>query len=405
MKKQTLAIAIMFSQSILIWSQNTINSSPCTETIAQTTKGDWVKQYDNAGSVTSNQKQESYKRLDILHQILLKMYPQPIGLDIRESRSAGIGYFGATRKYTEMEDGSFTYDYVKKLPIISYGYFANFSPHYCAHTNDGIVFMSGKDNENSNGISININDFGGLISDPVQDDDWTINGLPIRIFNTMISESWKGYEIYGDVRSHGGQILLHRNGMLPYIPVTRKQYLERCIVKTTQLYDKIIALNMRIPVRSLEEQEIEKNAKLAKFQKDFGSDPKQLKSAVDYYLSGYKTDQQILEERLNEIKKNRDNELKIFKTEMEKSSKEESLDSPAKIVVMYTSAPVFENDPKKASMLVTENPDYFRKDLQSHIPQFMVLQWNWSNYLPHQGYEKMFLQDFPIEKLQAMIDK
>ena len=60
-----------------------------------------------------------------------------------------------------------------------------------------------------------------------------------------------------------------------------------------------------LPVRSLEEQEKEKNAKLAKFEKDFGKDPKRLKSAVDYYLSGYKTEQQIRDEQVQNAKKNK----------------------------------------------------------------------------------------------------
>ena len=54
---------------------------------------------------------------------------------------------------------------------------------------------------------------------------------------------------------------------------------------------------------ALEEQEKEKNTKLAKFEKDFGKDPKRLKSAVDYYLSGYKTDQQMRDEQVQKQKK------------------------------------------------------------------------------------------------------
>ena len=98
-------------------------------------------------------------------------------------------------------------------------------------------------------------------------------------------------------------VLIHRKGILPYIPVTRKQYLERCISYHTKLWDENIKRTENLPVRSLEEQEKEKNAKLAKFEKDFGKDPKRLKSAVDYYLSGYKTDQQIRDERGSKGKK------------------------------------------------------------------------------------------------------
>jgi hypothetical protein len=170
----------------------------------------------------------------------------------------------------------------------------------------------------------------------------------------------------------------------------------------------MIESEMQMPVRSLEEQEAEKKAKLAKFEKDFGKDPKRLKGAVDYYLSGYQTDQQIREERVARVKNKRELELKTFSGELEKTSREGRLDSPALILVMYYTIPyVFETDPEKGYMLVTENPDYMQKDLPGHIPQFMVLTWKWNPvfYPVHKSYEESFLQDFPIEKIQAMIDK
>lgn len=58
-------------------------------------------------------------------------------------------------------------------------------------------------------------------------------------------------------------------------------------------------------------------------------------------------------------------------------------------------------------MLVTENPAYFRKDLPKYIPQLFVLlleKVNWS-FSPKQDPIKLMEENFPIEKLQAMIDK
>ena len=227
------------------------------------------------------------------------------------------------------------------------------------------------------------------------------------MMSSMITEKWKGYEMFGEVRANGRSILIHRKETTPYIPVTRKQYLERCISHTTQLYDKMIQSAMQIPVRSAEEQEAEKKAQLAKFEKEFGKNPNQLKSAVDYYLSGYKTDQQLRDEDVANIKKNRETDLKKFTDELKKTTKEGLLNSAAVIRVLYYPEPVFEDDPKQGYMLITENPDYIRKDLPGYTPQFIVFNWKWSpGFWPvHKGYEKVFLQDFPIEKLQAIIDK
>ena len=404
MKRYFIIILLTQAQAASYSQKTTTTNDTCTAVKAMSVKGKWTTLTDNITAVNPTQKLETFKRLDAIKNIFMNLFPEPTGVDIRVRKSTGICYFGSTRKYRLSPDGDLSFDYVKILPNISYGSFFNFSPHYCAHTDKGIVFVPGSKNENSDGAGITVNDFSGLIDGPAVDDDWTINGLPVRMLSTVINKKWKNYELYGS----GRYVLIHRNGMLPYKPVTRKQYLDRCLVFTEQLHDKMIrALNQQY-VRSLEVQEAEKKAKLAKFEKDFGNDPKRLKSTVDYYLSGYQTDQQRRDEQVNNAKKNKETELKKFTDELEKTTSEGLLDAPAIIQVMYYSSPVvFETDPQKGVMLVTENPDYIRKELPSYIPQFIVLSWKWNvdSYPVHKEYEKLFLQDFPVEKLQAMIDK
>ena len=201
-------------------------------------------------------------------------------------------------------------------------------------------------------------------------------------------------------------VLIHRKGILPYIPVTRKQYLEYCIIYHTKIWNETIQSFAQVPVRPLEEQEKEKKAKLDKFQKDFGNDPKKLKANVDYYLSGYQTDQQRRDEQVVKAKKNKEDELKKFTDELEKTTKEGLLNSPAMVLVKYYSIPsVFETDPEKGLILVTENPGYIRRELPKHVPQFFIVSLRWDEWAPQKKFAEFFQQDFPIEKLQAMIDK
>ena len=408
MKKQATILFCLFTHLFVLCQTKTITKEPCTDEMAQNVKGEWMKLNERFSDANQVQKQEVNNRIDILHNLLLKLYPKPTGVDVRVSRGASKSYFGATRRYSFNQDDVLSFDYVNTLPITSISYLANFSPHYCAHTDKGKVFVSGKTNENSDGIGLSINDLGVLADGPSADDNWTINGLPVRRLNTVVIEKWKGYELFGDIRGRGRQILIHRDGMLPYIPVTRKQYLDRCIVFKTRLHDKIIAGTRQMPVRSIEEQEKEKKAKLDKFQKQFANDEKKLKANVDYYISQYKTDQQVRDERVEKAKEIKDRELKVFTDELEKTTHEGLLNSPAIILAMYYTVPaVFETDPQKGNMLITENPDYIRRNFAGHVPQFMVLHWKWNPdwYPAHKPQEKLFLEDFPIEKLQAMIDK
>ena len=126
---------------------------------------------------------------------------------------------------------------------------------------------------------------------------------------------------------------------------------------------------------------------------------------MDYYLSGYQTDQQGRDAQVNKIKKNKDDVLRSFKDELEKTTNAGLLDSPAIVLEMFYHSPVFTTDAAGGRMLVTENPGYMRKDLPKYVPQFFVLHWNWNNTKVQEDIAKIIEEKFPIEKLQAMIDK
>lgn len=379
----------------------------CTDALAMKTPGKWIKWHDNTTVYSGTQLQEAYSRLDIIHRNLTKMVPQPVGVDVRWGRSIGVCYFGTTRKYYLSSNNELTFDFGKPFNIASYSYNANFSPHYCAHTDQGLLFIPGEKNENSKGIGITINTLGDILSDPPPDDDWTIDGLPVKMRSPVANEKWRGFEVqFPEPGSRSLHVLIHRNGVLPYKPVSRQQYLDRCIRHQTKFYDELIAAIEKRKLRTKEEQETEKRNTIARIQKQAGKgNEHKAKAAVDYYLAGYKTDEQVKEEELVKMRKIRDAELKKFTDELQKTASEGLLDTPALILVRYYSDLIFEPDTEKGYMLVTENPDYIRKDLPAYIPQMIVLFWVWSEYIPHIEYQKLFEQDFPMQMLVDMIDK
>ena len=108
---------------------------------------------------------------------------------------------------------------------------------------------------------------------------------------------------------------------------------------------------------------------------------------------------------VQKAKKNKEQELKKFTDELEKTTRQGLLDSPAMIRSMYESILIFDTDPLQASMVVIENRDYIRKDLPKHVPQLFVVNWEWSDWAPQEKIAEIMEKDFPYEKLQAMIDK
>src|SRR5688572_5111708 len=410
MKKQVIILLLIIFH-LSAWSQKSFpTDGPCTKAMAEKAKGRWIKTTDNL--FTTTQQAEVFKRLDAIHQLVLKIYPEPIGVDAVWHRTNRNQFFASQQKIDYNRDGVPRRNEINGIPVATYYYNAGFFPYFC---NGGKNEMyQGWPGETGTVISVYINSLDfygrGKVDDPM-----TIDGRPVGM-RPSVKKTWKGYELsYGDEVSEnknafGGNrsVLIHREGMLPYIPVTRKQYLDHSIEHLNEIFDKIIKEMKEIPVRSLEEQETEKKNKLAKFEKDFGKDPKRLKSAVDYYLSGYQTDQQRRDEQVKAQVKNKEDVLKHYQDELEKTTKEGLLDSPAIVRLFHSpdaQTPVFVKETEGGSMLITENPAYIKKDLPKHVPQFMVFFWSWNANPPEKKIGEIVEANFPIDKLQAMIDK
>ncbi len=169
-----------------------------------------------------------------------------------------------------------------------------------------------------------------------------------------------------------------------------------------------------MPVRSLEVQEAEKKKSLDKIEEDYKNDTYQRDAIRKNFLDTYKTEQQRRDETVNNMIKMKEDGIKRYEAALEKSKADKLLDTPAEVLQPFSveeNIPVFASGVEGGKMLITENPAYFRKDLPKYIPQFMVLYWEWVSDAPMYGgeqgayYRKMIEQNFPIEKLQAMIDK
>ena len=188
-------------------------------------------------------------------------------------------------------------------------------------------------------------------------------------------KKWKNNDVYAPESGSGvNMVMIHRDGMLPYIPVTRKQYLERSMQCLNRQYDEII--------RGYEQPE-----------------------GLQQLMSKKERDEEVIKS-----KKIRDDLLKYYKDELEATTRAGLLDSPAIVngfMSMYTTGPIFKTQAQGGNMLVTENPAYFKRDLPKYIPQLIIYSmWNGEDGPdPALNPYHLYYQNFPIEKLQAMIDK
>ena len=373
MKKQ-LAIFFFLFIWLSAWSQQFVKTTtPCSNELLQKIPGRWVKEPDNLyAKISKQQQQEILNRMDTIHRWVDKLYSPFYGIDVMWYRQiSNIDDFATAYKYERSPNAGFRGIKVNGIPVINYFYSAQFREFNCGR--EPYEYRRGP-GEDGSILHISANILTAIFRTVTlgeMAEVMQIEGRPIRMM-CPVTGKWKGYDVYSPEVGIGKKIvLLHRKGMLPYIPVTRKQYLDRCITYFTKFYEKLIA-------------DFEKTAK----------------------VWGIKTDTS----EIKKIEKQKKDVFKHYQDEIEATTKAGLLDSTAIIPVEIcniSNTPIFTTEAQGGSMLATENPAYIRKDIPKYIPQLFSISLEKYSYPfpPVPDPYKVIVESFPIEKLQAMIDK
>jgi hypothetical protein len=374
MKKQiTIFISLFISLSIFAQSRKIPISVPCTVQETMKIAGKLYPPngifYPKETGLSKTQTDEVFKKLDAIHKLIVETFPSLFGGDAVCTRSLTKGFFANLVKYVKNPNDPDRTDeeVVTERPLVTFKYTCNYHMYFCARPNE---IWSSETGDPTSWVEIYANDFGVFQSFSPHIEDAEIDGLPILEKKTAIAK-WKGYDlctIGGPAFAMHGirAVLLHREGEMPYIPVTRKQYLDRLIIHLKKFYDNMIGTTDQI------------------------SEPEQKRHAREIYEK----------EKVNALKKAQD--------ELDKTTKDGLLDATAIIASEIFSTDVeniFIPEVQGGAMLVTENPNYMHKDLPKNVPQFFVLYWDCGDNPCDAFFRRMIEENFPIEKLQAMIDK
>jgi len=377
MKKQLTILLLFFFSCPSAWSQDRYikTTTPCNDELLKNTPGRWMPARENfRAKISKQQQQEIVKRLNSIHQWTYDIYPSPLAFDAQPySATADIAF--ASRLKTEYTQYGFHKSPEGGTPVIYYDYVAQFCDYNCGRDKYEIIRGAGCEggtcvfvlcnNLSSIFLPLTLNDFYAEIM--------RIDERPIQMIREIRKEKWKGYNVYdggGDI-----MVLLHREDMLPYIPVTRKQYLDRSIACLQRMFDNNI------------------------------------KAVENPEGLNLLTDKKERDEQIKKLEKHRDNVLKYYRDEMEATTNAGLIDSPAivpeDVLEQRTDSPIFTTIEKGGKQLVTENPSYIKKDLPKYVPQVIIyiLVYSDDSLGPEINPYRLYEQNFPIEKLQAMIDK
>lgn len=354
-------------------------SVPCTQEFLENYKGKWLTPNHTFNHVSTSYSQGAMSRINQIHGIIKKIYPQPIGSDAYWMGGYSKIDFAFTVKYVTEGDRT-QREYLQRRQVEGWSYHTILFAWICSE-NKNEIWNGYPDVSGLNFIQVEANSIPVLNGEFMDDEVWTIDGQPIQRKMPVIGQ-WKGYDvmginggIYADQNSDW-YILITRNGMLPYIPVTRKQYLDRAIAYTTKFYDdatkKSLQANEVLPAQA-------------------------------------RTPKEDLDNQIAMNRKMKSDALKKLHDELDKIARDGSLNAPAFVgtdPLLMNEGPIFLPESKGGIMLTIENPGYFRKDLPGYVPQLFVVSWN-KNGSPKwcADFKKTIEGNFPIEELKSMIDK
>jgi len=411
MKKEIIILFLLILHLQSYCQIITTTTANCNDKLYMTLDGKWKKENDYPGSpgFSKADQLETFKRLDAIHKLIFEAYPEPKGLDVWWHRTQiGNRFFAQETKFSKDVDGRLRKDYIKGTAVGNYSYTAGFFHYYCF--NDVTKREVRVGGETGTWFSVKANELWTVTGD-IGDDTMTVDRRPVFLLYPK-KEIWKGHQMFfpGSSLSSQRTVLVHRNGILPYIPVTRKQYFDHSIPCVDKHFDQLIKGLELEAAFTIKEQEAKKQQMLKKIEEDNKNDLQKMEAAKKKILANFRSEQVFLDANKAKVEKQRILTLKLYRQELEKTKMANLLDSPAVVFelhhyVLTEAIPIFITEEEGGKMLVTENPAYIRKDLPKFVPQFFIVYWTINPGAPGEHLRKRIEEYFPIERLQAMIDK
>ncbi len=327
----------------------------------------------------TNHYPSPFFRFNAIQDLVRQTYPQPMGVDVSWGGSFAKTSFADEVKFVPVKDRDPEETKTKINPVYRYGYSCILFPWLCTENPNEIMNMYPEGSSGS--IVIRANHLEILNENYVDANEWTIEGRPIKR-KMFATGKWKGYDmmssvggIYANAASEHF-VLISRDGVLPYIPITRKQYLDRAIQYVARYYDELI------------QYMLQNNETL----------PTQIRLS-----------QEDLDKQKTQNTKAKNEALKKLHDALEKTTRDGLLDEPAVVRIdplLMNEGPVFQSEAEGGCLLATENPNYFRKELPKYVPQFFVIElMSGDTNRSNMNFKNIIEENFPIEKLKAMIDK
>jgi hypothetical protein len=340
-------------------------------------KGAWKKHEDAVifpdKTFPKNQYGQLNLRIDKIVPLIKEAFPDLSGLEPRWYR---------------VIDGT---SYIPDGPI-PYEFSSLYFTYYC---NDNMKKILLGD-ETGNWIYVYFNQLGWFC-DKV--DDWNINddGKMIAVYSLPPKVGkWKETSLYAPFSHDSAHaVIIGHNGKLPWHTLTQKQYL-------TGLKNKWKDESKK-KSDAYDESEEKMKKEIEKVSKSTSPQAPNIKQTLEQQLKDFQAKKEGYK---SSSRKFYDEEIKYIDNYLANASAE-TLEGNAFIDPKYNALKfrgTFGNE-NNGTKLVAVGSKYFNNDLPRYVPQFMVLYWRWTQDPVSLRFKEQFENNFPLEKLKAMIDK
>jgi hypothetical protein len=233
------------------------------------------------------------------------------------------------------------------------------------------VFNNEDNTATDNDLTVFANDISPLLGNLV------VNGnkyTTVKASTTVRGNSYFEFDVEGGLKVKAWLVVADGAAM-PYIPVTRKEYLEQAHKELVSLREAIDAdVRAKIPVRSAAVQEAEKQQILQQLRDNYSG--AELEARTRVYLRHYSKDEDLVAQTIARDIAGYNGTIAVVDNLLHTSSAQ-MLAQPAIVSVPAENFQGFEDGKTGATMLVRLNPAYFTGS-DEQAPKCLLICWRYN---------------------------
>jgi hypothetical protein len=191
---------------------------------------------------------------------------------------------------------------------------------------------------------------------------------------------------------------------LPYIPVTRKEYLDEARAELTNIKNGIIAaIRAKTPIRTAAVQAAEKQSAIDQLNNNYSGTDLQVRLRL--FLENYQSDEAYLQENIDKATTGLNRTLRLMDSLAARSTSLE-LNKPAMVSVEAASFRGFEDATTDRNMLVRMNPAWTKAHPDNEKAQLFLVSWSYDPSEPATtDIDRQVREHIDFRQLQDMLGK